>query len=224
MLTSEPHRFRPQRADDLFCSSIDMLLNASIFIWYGAVAPWSLFVSNEIIAFPRLVLLGVLVLLLRRLPILLTLKPKITELKSMGQAAFMGFFGPIGVSAIYYLMLGREFLLQMANSSSSSNDDLKSTAGYLEQSMWIIVWFLVMDSVLVHGIALPVGKVFRRLFPTVYKKYFRMNPTEQGKVLDGDVDETPAPYSRVSASHSEETLLSQSGSLYGTLEPGTRAV
>jgi len=57
--------FRLETMDDSLQPTIDMLLNLSIFVWFGAVCPWSLFLHNEIIPIYRLVALGILILLLR---------------------------------------------------------------------------------------------------------------------------------------------------------------
>lgn len=45
-----------------------MLLNVSVFMWYGAVCLWESFVHNKVVSLRRLVLRGVLVLLLWPLP------------------------------------------------------------------------------------------------------------------------------------------------------------
>ena len=99
---------------EVFWSSIDMGLNMSIFLWYGAVAPWASFTGNNIMRPSRLVLLGCLVLLLRRLPAIVMMRTKITEIGHLSQAIFVGFFGPIGVSAVFYLMVGIKFLDNLA--------------------------------------------------------------------------------------------------------------
>jgi NhaP-type Na+/H+ or K+/H+ antiporter len=57
--------FRLETLDDSLQPTIDMLLNLSIFIWFGAICPWSLFRVNSVIPIYRLIFLGVLILLLR---------------------------------------------------------------------------------------------------------------------------------------------------------------
>lgn len=57
--------FRLETLDDSLQPTIDMLLNLSIFIWFGAICPWSMFASNTVIPLYRLIFLGVLILLLR---------------------------------------------------------------------------------------------------------------------------------------------------------------
>ncbi|KAI4795008.1 Na+/H+ antiporter, partial [Aureobasidium sp. EXF-8845] len=90
--------FRLETLDDSLQPTIDMLLNVSIFIWFGAVTPWYKFVHNDVIPIYRLIPLGLLVLLLRRLPIVYAMHKKIHQIEEPRQALVVGFFGPIGVS------------------------------------------------------------------------------------------------------------------------------
>jgi hypothetical protein len=87
-----------------------MLLNLSVFMWFGAVCPWFEFAHNDVIPIYRLVFLGILILLFRRIPIILALHKKIHQIEEFQQAAFVGFFGPIGVSAVFYLYISVDFL------------------------------------------------------------------------------------------------------------------
>lgn len=57
--------FRVETQDDHLQPTIDMLLNLSIFIWFGAVCPWAMFRVNSVIPIYRLIPLGVLILILR---------------------------------------------------------------------------------------------------------------------------------------------------------------
>jgi len=57
--------FRLETLDDSLQPTIDMLLNLSIFIWFGAICPWAMFAHNDVIPIYRLIFLGILILLLR---------------------------------------------------------------------------------------------------------------------------------------------------------------
>jgi hypothetical protein len=148
--------FRLETEDDSLQPTIDMLLNVSVFMWYGAVCPWHKFVANNVIHIFRLVPLGIMVLLFRRLPmVLLYHKLKlIHQIEDIRRALFAGFFGPIGVSAIYYLYISREFLRDIEISGHERAD-----AGRLGECIEIIVWFLVICSITVHGLSIPLGKL-----------------------------------------------------------------
>jgi len=146
--------FRLETLDDSLQPTIDMLLNVAIFIWFGAICPWYQFAHNNVIPIYRLVPLGILVLLLRRLPIVLLLHKKIHQIEEIRQALFVGFFGPIGVSAIFYLYITTEFLREVTVDEVQRPD-----AAYLAEVTHVVVWFLVVCSVVVHGISIPLGKL-----------------------------------------------------------------
>jgi NhaP-type Na+/H+ or K+/H+ antiporter len=57
--------FRLETLDDSLQPTIDMLLNLSIFIWFGAICPWASFAHNSVIPIYRLIFLGILILLFR---------------------------------------------------------------------------------------------------------------------------------------------------------------
>lgn len=57
--------FRLETLDDSLQPTIDMLLNLAVFIWFGAICPWSSFAGNAVIPVYRLIALGILILLLR---------------------------------------------------------------------------------------------------------------------------------------------------------------
>jgi sodium/hydrogen antiporter len=143
MLTAQSDWFRLETLDDSLQPTIDMLLNLAIFMWFGAVCPWDLFAHNDIIPIYRLIALGVLILLLRRLPVVLAMHRYIRQVEHFSQAAFLGFFGPIGVGAIFYLSICREFLLEEVLVDGEPREDAQRTA----DAAYIVVWFLVICSI-----------------------------------------------------------------------------
>lgn len=153
--------FRSQTEDDSFQATIDMLLNVAIFLWYGAVCPWYEFAHNDVIPIYRLIFLGILILICRRLPIVLALWkwPGMHQIEDLRQAFFVGFFGPMGVSAIFYLYTSRFFLRDLVVYQGNERAD----AERLAQVFDVVVWFVVICSIIVHGISIPVGKLGVRL-------------------------------------------------------------
>ena len=131
-----------------------MLLNISVFLWYGAVCPWAAFRTTEVIPLYRLVFLGILILLFRRLPMVFAFHSKIREIEEFQQAAFVGYFGPIGVSGIFYLYISVEFLATV-----TVNGHVREDAARLEEVMRVVVWFLAICSIVVHGLSIPLGKM-----------------------------------------------------------------
>lgn len=148
--------FRLETLDDSLQPTIDMLLNLSVFMWFGAVCPWASFARNEVIPLHRLIPLGVLVLLLRRLPVVLVLHRRIPQIEHMRHALFVGFFGPIGVSAIFYLFVSLDFLKEMEDPSTGN---MRQDAAQLQDVMRVVIWFLAVCSIIVHGLSVPLGKL-----------------------------------------------------------------
>lgn len=154
--------FRLETKDDSLQPTIDMLLNVTIFIWFGAVCPWHSFVTNGVIPIYRLIFLGILVLLFRRLPMLLAFHKSIHQVEDWRQAFFMGFFGPIGVSAIFYLYVAREFLREITVDGVQRQD-----AAQLSEILNEVVWFLAICSIFAHGLSIPLGKLGLHLPRTI---------------------------------------------------------
>ncbi|EXJ61098.1 hypothetical protein A1O7_05251 [Cladophialophora yegresii CBS 114405] len=146
--------FRRETEDDSLQPTIDMLLNISVFLWFGAVCPWVSFRDNDVIPIWRLILLGITILLFRRLPVVFAMHKKIRQIEQFQQAAFVGFFGPIGVSAIFYLYISIEFLHQITVDGTVRED-----AERLEEIMRVVIWFLAICSIIVHGLSIPLGKL-----------------------------------------------------------------
>ncbi|KAL8397725.1 hypothetical protein RB594_004433 [Gaeumannomyces avenae] len=153
--------FRLKTADDPIQPTVDMLLNVAVFMWLGAACPWASFWSGEVVGPGRLAALGVLVLLFRRLPAILGLYRRIPQIEDGRQALFVGHFGPIGVSAIFYLYVGLEFLQTV-----TVGDAQRSDAKQLGEVMSVVIWFLVICSVVVHGLSIPAAKLGSRVWAT----------------------------------------------------------
>ena len=146
--------FRLETKDDSLQPTIDMLLNVGIFMWFGAVCPWHLLANNSIIPLYRLIPLGILVLLLRRLPMILAFQKGIHQIEDFRRALFLGYFGPIGVSAVFYLYISKEFLREIEYNGAERED-----AERLAEMLDVVVWFLVACSVVGHGLSVPLGKL-----------------------------------------------------------------
>lgn len=88
-----------EKRHDEVNSCIDVLLNFGGFMYIGSILPWSAFNQPDItgITYGRLLLLGLLVMVLRRIPaIFITYKLMPNVCKDWKEALFMGYFGPIG--------------------------------------------------------------------------------------------------------------------------------
>jgi sodium/hydrogen antiporter len=144
--------FRLETVDDSLQPTVDMLLNVSVFMWYGAVCPWHNFVYNTVIPIYRLVPLGICVLLFRRLPFVWAIHKFIPQIEHHRQAIFVGFFGPVGVSAIFYLYITLEFLNTL-NVEGEPRDDVAN----LGEIVYVVVWFIAICSTVSFLIATSLG-------------------------------------------------------------------
>ncbi|KIW94970.1 uncharacterized protein Z519_04950 [Cladophialophora bantiana CBS 173.52] len=209
-------QFEQDACSELFWSSVDMLVNISIFIWYGAVAPWASFATNNLISLERLLILGILILCLRRLPAILVMKHKVTEIENLFQAMFVGFFGPIGVSAIFYLMIATEFLGEMIQDDQGmARGDIQ----YLQEAMRMVVWFLVVSSVVVHGLALPLARVCCRV--ALGSNRARLSNNEDAEAVSESPSRRFRDYFAFNLSSKEsQARLCPHGTGYRSLEEG----
>ncbi|CAG7846549.1 Na(+)/H(+) antiporter [Serendipita indica DSM 11827] len=149
--------FNKQTADSVFSAVIDLLFNVAIFVFIGAWMPFNNF-SNEdtSITVWRLVVLAILVLLLRRLPVMLLLYRWIPDIRTFREALFSGHFGPMGVGAIFIATLALEKLPHPHEPPSNQTD-------VLALAMEPIIAFMVMCSILTHGLSIPFFNLGRRV-------------------------------------------------------------
>jgi NhaP-type Na+/H+ or K+/H+ antiporter len=108
--------------------ALDLILTVIIFSLFGLVLPWQEWLS---LGWQGLALV-VGVLLFRRLPAFLLLNRFIPRTKGIKDSLFMGWFGPIGVAAIFYANLA-------AHDTGISE-------------IWTITSLIVTASVVIHGI------------------------------------------------------------------------
>ncbi len=80
---------------------VDDFFSVTIFFVFGLLLPWAAWGSLGWSLLP----LVAGVLLLRRLPWLLLLGRLTKDVRGPGEAAFVGWFGPMGVSALFYVTL-----------------------------------------------------------------------------------------------------------------------
>ncbi|GAB3955548.1 cation:proton antiporter [Streptomyces sparsus] len=125
--------------EDKIDEAVNRLVVLPLFTVVGAILPWSEWAE---LGWARCLLLVVGVLLLRRLPVLLALKRPLAL--SWRDAVFLGWFGPIGVSALFYLTMEAHRL---------GADPVVLAAGTL----------VVAASTLVHGVTTTPGlRLYRK--------------------------------------------------------------
>lgn len=108
--------------------AVQRLFQLPIFVLIGMMLPWSEWLDLGWRA-PALVL-GVLVL--RRIPALLLIKPIVKPIRRWREALFCGWFGPIGISAVFYAALTQRLV------------DV--------EAVWPVTSLLVVTSTVMHGL------------------------------------------------------------------------
>lgn len=137
-------RFAQETKDAHLQEVLDLLFNMSFFVFLGSIFPWN---SYRNIGIGWLILCSFLILLLRRLPFVLGFKRFIPQLKSYKEAFFCGWFGPMGVGAIFFSMV------------VYSNHNINSV---IADRVFVVVTFNVLASIIVHGITVPITHVSLR--------------------------------------------------------------
>lgn len=144
---------------------IDLLLNLAYFVYLGSIIPWSQYNAPEIGLTPwRLVVIAIMVILFKRIPILLALKPFIPDIKTWREALFAGHFGPIGVGAIFAALLARaELETDTTTPLAVLPTDPHAHNYFVVQIIWPLTSFLVITSILVHGSSIAVFTLGKRI-------------------------------------------------------------
>ncbi|KAJ7206252.1 Sodium/hydrogen exchanger family-domain-containing protein [Mycena pura] len=151
--------FNRQTEESVFSSVIDLLFNVAAFVYVGAWMPFSSFDDPEgtTLKVWRLVVIAILVLLLRRLPVIIALYRWIPDIKTLREAIFSGHFGPIGIGAVFISTLATEVL----NASPRVEEDPQ--VALLAKTIQPICAFMVLCSIAVHGLSIPGFSLGRRV-------------------------------------------------------------
>ena len=169
--------FRERTEESHVSDVIDLLLNLAYFVYFGAIVPWGDFSLPDLGLTPwRLVVIAILVILFRRIPIMLLLKPVIPDVKTWREALFAGHFGPIGVGAIFVAILARAELSTGSTTPLAELPPEGAKNRTLVVLIWPIVTFLVISSMIVHGSSIAVfalGKHINTL--TITMSYTQAN-------------------------------------------------
>ncbi|CAJ2506881.1 Uu.00g080670.m01.CDS01 [Anthostomella pinea] len=143
---------------------IDLLINLTYFVYLGTIIPWDMYNNADVgLSAWRLAVMSIFVILFRRIPVMLALKPIIPDIKTWREALFAGHFGPIGVGAIFVALLARaeletEHTIPLAELPSPNEPHYQTIL-----LVWPIVTFMVISSILVHGSSIAVFTLGKRI-------------------------------------------------------------
>ncbi|KIY51515.1 hypothetical protein FISHEDRAFT_70739 [Fistulina hepatica ATCC 64428] len=148
--------FNRQTEESVFSSVIDLLFNIAAFVFVGAWMPFNDFQNSELtLEVWRLIVIAILILILKRLPIVVLLYKWIPDIKTFREAIFSGHFGPIGIGAVFISTLASQVL------NDHGGKDAQTIL--LSKSIQPIVSFMVLVSILVHGLSIPGFSLGRRV-------------------------------------------------------------
>ncbi|MFE1745340.1 cation:proton antiporter [Coleofasciculus sp. H7-2] len=117
--------------------AVDRFFTLYIFLLLGLALPWEKWLD---LGWKGL-FLAISVLLVRRLPALLLLRRFLPQVRGMQDALFMGWFGPIGVAAIFYAFLS-----------------LRRTG---VEDAWVVGSLIICASIFAHGLtAVPLAQLY----------------------------------------------------------------
>jgi len=130
---------RERAEEENIQEAVNQFFSVPIFTLMGLMLP----VDKWMALGWRGVALALAVLAFRRLPVLLAVRPWMGSLRPLRDAVFMGWFGPIGVSAIFYAMLALR---------KTGNDQV-----------WAIGSLVICASIIAHGMtASPLTRRYGR--------------------------------------------------------------
>ena len=135
---------------------LDLMLNSTLFVYFGATIPWPKF-TGELSAWKLLACL-VLILLLRRIPIVIALHRWIPDIMNYREALFAGHFGPVGAGALF---LAIEARARLETDSAIPLPHPPKDSRNQEQIhvVWPVICFVVLGSTMVHGLSAVVMSV-----------------------------------------------------------------
>ncbi|KAF1974105.1 hypothetical protein BU23DRAFT_638115 [Bimuria novae-zelandiae CBS 107.79] len=128
------------------------------FMYIGTIFPWEQFQQPDItgITVGRLFILGFLIMAFRRIPaIFMTYKLMPRCVKGWKEALFMGYFGPIGIGAVFYVEHTRHLFPKAGEALTDEENNLVA-------AMVPVVYWLVFFSIVFHGLSIPALDAFYR--------------------------------------------------------------
>ncbi|KIM37934.1 hypothetical protein M413DRAFT_448196 [Hebeloma cylindrosporum] len=227
--------FNTHTEGEVFASVIDLVLNCACFVYIGAWIPFNDFNINDLGITPwRLVILTGGIMILRRIPAILSLYKWIPEITSWREALFSGHFGEMGVGAVFISTLALHRLPAPQNPPVTQHDQLALM-------IQPIVSFVVLSSIIIHGLSIPFFNLGENVTRTISQSATlnsnRAYPdwllgTRRNPTLPRPPDsENPTPVESVKESQPHEEVIAayppQPVSIAGVradAQPGTAAV
>lgn len=153
--------------DDFFASEsanthaqevLDMLMNWAFFIFFGSSINWSAFNKDYLVLW-RLFLVTALIFVFRRLPAVLAFRNWITPIRFFKETIYVGWFGPVGVGAMWYtsLAIQRLHIEPFEESHDTNGNIVEEKENPLFNMYYYSIMFIVLCSIVLHGITVPIA-------------------------------------------------------------------
>lgn len=159
-------------------SILDLMLNSTMFVYFGAVIPWHKFTGDGALNPGKLFGCLILILLLRRIPSILALKNLMPDIRGWSEALFAGHFGPMGVGALFLAIEARA-RLETKTSDPLPHPPKDSPNQDAIDTVWPVICFVVLGSIMVHGCSAAVMSIVGSL---------ARRPKERDPLLGGEQD------------------------------------
>jgi NhaP-type Na+/H+ or K+/H+ antiporter len=135
---SSVYRSHEKAEEEVIQEAVNRFFFIPAFLLLGIFIPWEQWLNLEW----QLVLVSILIIFLRRMPIVYILKNVLGPLRKRANALFIGWFGPIGISALFYAMLAEK----------QAQNDL----------IWPLTSFIIVISTIIFGItAVPFTRYYK---------------------------------------------------------------
>ena len=129
-----------QTQEERMQEAVNRFFVLPVFVLLGLALPWEGWLE---LGWAGLLLVAA-VLLLRRLPAVLAVTPILPQARGLRDALFLGWFGPIGVAALFYASLS-----------------LREIGA---EDVWVVGSLAICASILVHGVsAAPLTRLYGRI-------------------------------------------------------------
>lgn len=132
-------------------------MNWAFFIFFGSSIYWESF-NFGFLKLWKLFVVTILIFIFRRLPAVLVFRNWITPIRFFKESIYVGWFGPIGVGAMWYIALALQKLqIEPYEHSTGPNGEIIKTDNELFLMYYSTITFIVLCSIILNGVTVPMA-------------------------------------------------------------------
>ncbi|KCZ79545.1 hypothetical protein H312_03069 [Anncaliia algerae PRA339] len=159
---------------------LDMISSLSFFIFFGNIFSWKSFTFRNLA-------ISLFIVFFRRLPFVILFKKFLPQLYNNKEVFFAGWYGPIGVGAIFLAEHAKQEMLHKESKIILSEDVIN------------LVHMIVLSSVFLHGITAPVVHFHLR-------KSTSVDPEELYELSEYSESEAAAPKKNLNFDNDDDEI------------------